>query len=224
MIWIDGGTFNMGATEEQGPQFSSDELPVHSVMLDGFYMGETEVTQDLWLAVMGENPSLYKGGNRPVENVSWEDCQKFIIELNQLTNMSFRLPTEAEWEYAARGGSLSEGFTFAGSNNIDDVAWYFSNSYSTKHHDVASKTPNELGLYDMTGNVYEWCHDYYGQYTSDEQINPVGPETGDYHVHRGDCWLGQKWHCHVSSRNHVDSLNKSLTNGTIGMRLSMSKQ
>ena len=140
-----------------------DESPVHSVTLSSYYMGETEVTQALWKAVMGNNPSRFKGDNLPVENVSWNDCQEFIRKLKQKTGKNFRLPTEAEWEYAARGGKKSNGYKYSGSNNIGSVAWYDDNS-SNQIHAVKGKRLNELGLYDMSGNVWEWCSDWYGQY------------------------------------------------------------
>lgn len=173
MVKVTGGTFLMGTTEEQGSD-SYNERPVHSVTLSEYWMGETEVTQELWTAVMGSNPSSFTGDNqRPVELVSWDNCQLFISKLNKLTGLSFRLPTEAEWEYAARGGNASQGYLFNGSNTIDEVAWNYANSGSLGFNDpnygthaVGTKAPNELGLYDMSGNVYEWCQDWYGNYSS----------------------------------------------------------
>ena len=172
MVEVEGGSFLMGATTEQAPYANGNEKPVHKVSISSFYMGQTEVTQALWLAVMGTNPSQFKGDlNRPVEYVSWNECQTFIGKLNELTGRQFRLPTEAEWEYAARGGTWTKKYVYAGSNNIADVAWYNGNSSTTVA--VASKAPNELGLYDMSGNVYELCHDYL-RFTGDVQIDPVG--------------------------------------------------
>ena len=138
---------------------------------------------------MGSNPSYWKGPKLPVEYVSWYDCQEFIKKLNALTGQNFRLPTEAEWEYAARGGSKSQGYEYSGSNNLDDVAWYDSNS-GDKTHDVATKKPNELGLFDMSGNVLEWCQDWYGRdyYSSSPSSNPTGPASGSYRVQRGGSW------------------------------------
>ena len=187
MVKIKGGTFRMGATSEQS-NYDNDEKPVHSVTLSDYYMGETEVTQELWEAVMGSNPSRFMGDNqRPVERVSWDDCQEFIKKLNQLTGKEFRLPTEAEWEYAARGGKYSRGYKYSGSNNSDEVAWYGTNS-GDKTHPVATKKANELGLYDMSGNVLEWCNDWYGDYHSNSQTNSTGPSQGEYRVLRGGSW------------------------------------
>ena len=188
MVKIEGGTFRMGATSEQEYDAFSREKPVHSVTLSDYYIGETEVTQELWEAVMGSNPSRFKGDNqRPVEIVDWDDCQEFIKKLNSLTGKQFRLPTEAEWEYAARGGKYSRGYKYSGSNDVDEVAWYNSNSGETTHP-VATKEANELGLYDMSGNVWEWCNDWWGCYQSNSQTNPTGPSEGNSRVIRGGGW------------------------------------
>jgi formylglycine-generating enzyme required for sulfatase activity len=162
MIRVEGGTFQMGATSEQGSDAHSNEKPAHQVTLSSFSIGETEVTQELWKAVMGSNPSKYKGKKHPVELVSWNDCQEFIRKLNDMTGKKFRLPTEAEWEYAARGGKKSLGYKYSGSNAIDDVAWYTNTTKDKGTHDVKTKKTNELELYDMSGNVWEWCQDRYG--------------------------------------------------------------
>lgn len=200
MIAVKGGTFTMGATAEQGSDAYYDENPAHQVTLTGYCIGETEVTQELWQAVMGSNPSYFTGNlQRPVEYVSWNDCQEFIKKLNQLTGKTFRLPTEAEWEYAARGGSQSLGYKYAGSNTIGDVAWYTSNSSSTTHP-VKQKQANELGLYDMSGNVWEWCQDWYDSYSSSSQTNPAGPSSGSYRVLRGGGWDYDATNCRVSDR------------------------
>ena len=199
MIAVEGGTFTMGATSEQGDDAFDREKPTHSVTLNSYSIGETEVTQALWQAVMGSNPSDYSGSNRPVEQVSWNDCQDFISRLNALTGEDFRLPTEAEWEFAARGGNKSRGYKYAGSNSIDDVAWYVDNS-SGKTHEIATKQPNELGLYDMSGNVREWCNDWYGHYNSSAQTNPTGPASENGCVYRGGCWIDYAWGCRVSFR------------------------
>ncbi|MCQ2313924.1 MAG: SUMF1/EgtB/PvdO family nonheme iron enzyme [Bacteroidales bacterium] len=205
MIKVEGGTFTMGASRKKktGANYDkdaeSDERPIHSVTLGEYYIGEFEVTQELWEAVMGSNPSHFKGGNLPVEMVSWNDCQGFIVKLNRLTGKTFRLPTEAQWEYAARGGSKSKGYKYSGSNSINDVAWYTDNSGS-KTHTVGTKSPNELGIYDMSGNVCEWCQDWYGSYSSGSQTNPTGPSSGSCRVFRGGGWVSGARLCRVSSR------------------------
>ena len=221
MIKVEGGTFSMGATSKQGRDAASDEKPVHSVTLSDYYIGETEVTQELWEAVMGSNPSDFKGSQKPVECVSWYDCKEFIEKLNQLTGKNFRLPTEAEWEYAARGGNKSKGYKYSGSNTIDDVAWCYENSGDSgldgsiwdddkleqnncRTHNVKTKSPNELGIYDMSGNVNEWCEDWYGDYSNGSQTNPVGPSTGSYRVRRGGTWLIYARSCGVSLRGYDD--------------------
>ena len=218
MIAVEGGTFQMGATSEQGSDAESDEKPVHSVTLSDYYIGETEVTQELWTAVMGNNPSYYKGNNKPVEQVSWNDCQKFITKLNQLTGKNFRLPTESEWEYAARGGKKSLGYKYSGSDIAGVVARYEGNSGS-KTHDVKTKQANELGIYDMSGNVYEWCQDWYGSYSSSSQTNPTGPSSGSYRVYRGGSWYGSAGRCRVSYRNYYPIGS----NNYLGLRLSLSQ-
>ena len=217
MIRVDGGTFTMGATSEQGSDVYSDEKPTHRVTLSTYYLGETEVTQALWEAVMGSNPSYNKGSNLPVEQVSWEDCKEFVLKLNESTGKSFRLPTEAEWEYAARGGNKSKGYKYAGSNTIGDVAWYDDNSEG-KTHAVKTKQANELGLYDMSGNVYEWCEDWYGSYSSNAQTNPKGPSSGSYRVNRGGSWYGDAGYCRVSLRYDNSPLNRYRN---VGLRLAL---
>ncbi|MCQ2315010.1 MAG: SUMF1/EgtB/PvdO family nonheme iron enzyme [Bacteroidales bacterium] len=199
MVAVKGGTFTMGGTSEQGSDAYDDEKPTHSVTLGDYYIGKFEVTQELWEAIMGSNPSYFKGSKLPVEQVSWDDCQTFIRKLNSLTGANFRLPTEAEWEYAARGGSRSRGYKYSGSNSINDVAWYTDNSGS-KTHVVGTKSPNELGIYDMSGNVWEWCQDWYGSYSSGSQTNPQGPSSGSSRVLRGGSWLSRARLCRVSNR------------------------
>lgn len=195
-VTVDGVTFKMICVEEGTFQMGSNdgydrEKPIHQVTLSGFYIGETEVTQELYEAVMSSNPSEFKGSKRPVDSVSWEDCQTFISKLNERTGKTFRLPTEAEWEFAARGGNRSNGYTYSGSNEVDDVAWYYSNCSNTTH-DVAIKAPNELGIYDMSGNVYEWCQDWENSnyYSSSPENNPTGPSSGSFRVCRGGSWYG----------------------------------
>ena len=219
MVAVEGGTFTMGATAEQGSDAHENGKPVHQVTLSNYCIGQTEVTQELWQAVIGSNPSYFTGDlQRPVEKVSWNDCQTFITKLNQMTGMTFRLPTEAEWEYAARGGNRSQGYKYAGSNTLGDVAWYQDNSGSTTHP-VATKAPNELGLYDMSGNVSEWCQDWwYLLYDSAPASDPTGPGTGSERVNRGGCWRNDAGYCRVSYRSHLTPSNWS---SGLGLRLAL---
>ncbi len=209
MIQVPEGSFLMGSNDRE-----DNEKPPHMVTVNTFYIGETEVTQELWMAVMGSNPSYYqKGDNYPVENVSWNDCQTFIKKLNDITGKTFRLPTEAEWEYAARDGKASNPTPYAGSANINSVAWYGENSAITTH-DVACKEPNGLKLYDMCGNVAEWCWDYYlPSLPSGAQTNPHGPSTGDMHVKRGGSWLDDPQQCTVFYRSGSAPNGKSSSLG-----------
>lgn len=219
MIKVEGGTFTMGATSREGVKTHLDELPAHEVTLSSYYIGKTEVTQALWNAVVGYNPSYSRGNNKPVEMVSWEDCQVFITTLNSITGRHFRLPTEAEWEYAARGGKKSQGYIYSGSNNLDDVAWYHSHSGSTTH-DVATKRPNELGIYDMSGNVWEWCADWYAPYSSSPQSNPAGPNEGTCRVGRGGSWINNADNCRIANRGDEDL---GLNGKYLGLRLALSE-
>ena len=207
MVYVKGGTFTMGCTSEQGGDCWDDEKPTHSVTLSDYYIGKLEVTQELWRAVMGDEPTYNggwtdeygKGTNYPAYRVSWNDVQEFIRKLNQKTGANFRLPTEAEWEYAARGGNKSNGYKYSGSNTLGIVAWYTDNSGS-KTHPVGTKLPNELGIYDMSGNVWEWCQDWKGSYSSGSQTNPQGPSSGSYRVLRGGSWSATARGCRVSRR------------------------
>ena len=219
MVYVDGGTFVMGATEQDDEAWG-DEKPQHKVTLDDYYIAETQVTQALWQAVMGDNPSHWKGDNLPVETISWDDCQEFIKKLNQLTGKTFALPTEAQWEFAARGGNLSKGYKYAGSDNLDEVAWFGDNS-NRQTHTVAQKKSNELGLYDMSGNVWEWCNDWYDYtyYELSPECNPQGPTSGVNRVLRGGCWDGVARRCRVLSRDFSDF---DYRNDGSGMRLSLS--
>ena len=218
LVYVQGGTFRMGATSEQGSDpYYSDEKPVHKVTLSSYYIGKYEVTQDLWQAVMGSNPSYFKGSRKPVECVSWWDCQTFISKLNSLTGKRFRLPTEAEWEFASRGGTMSRGYKYSGSNTLSNVAWYIDNSgLSSTTHDVGTKSPNELGLYDMSGNVEEWCSDWYAYYSSSSQTNPTGPSSGSRRVTRGDSWASDARFCRSS---HRSSYAPDSSSTGIGLRL-----
>ncbi len=217
MIRVEGGTFTMGATPEQGSDALDVEKPAHQVTLSSYSIGETEVTQELWQAVMGSNPSCFIGPNRPVETVSWDDCQQFVTKLNQQTGRNFRLPTEAEWEYAARGGKKSKGYKYSGGDSLGNVAWSDNNADGGTHN-VATKRANELGLYDMAGNVWEWCQDWYGEYSSSSQNNPTGPSSGSNRVSRGGSWRYSAKYCRVSNRSRN---TPSFSNADIGLRLAL---
>ncbi|MBO8432321.1 MAG: formylglycine-generating enzyme family protein [Bacteroidetes bacterium] len=220
MVHVEGGTFRMGATEEQGEDAEGWEKPVHRVILSSYLIGKHEVTQALWEAVMGSTPSYSKqGGDYPVEHVSWDDCQEFVKKLNVRTGMKFRMPTEAEWEYAARGGNRSKGYKYAGSDNLDEVGWYDGNS-GCHTHPVGEKKPNELGLYDMSGNLYEWCQDWGGVYINEAQTNPTGRQSGVLRVLRGGSRWGSARSCRVSNRYYGDPGSRYDNNR--GLRLVLS--
>ena len=219
MVKVEAGSFNMGATPEMVNPWE-DEKPVHRVTLtNDYYIGKYEVTQALWQAVMGKNPSWFKGNDLPVEQVSWNDCQDFISKLNAMTGKRFRLPTEAEWEYAARGGKKSRSYQYSGSNTLGDVAWYSDNSGS-KTHAVGTKQPNELGIYDMAGNVDEWCQDWYVSYSSSPQTNPIGAASGSDRVSRGGSWDFSARGCRSSYRR---GNTPDFRNGDLGLRLVLSE-
>ena len=220
MVRVEAGTFIMGATPEMESPFDW-EKPTHQVTLtNDYYIGKYEVTQALWQAVMDNNPSYFKGDDLPVEMVSWDDCQEFISKLNIITGKTFRLPTEAEWEYAARGGNKSRGYQYSGSNNLSDVAWYEDNS-GKKTHAVGSKQSNELGIYDMSGNVWEWCQDWLTPYSSSSQVNPTGANSGPGRVYRGGSWTNNAVkYCSSSCRI---SLSPDDYGSCIGLRLALSK-
>lgn len=231
MVKVEAGAFQMGSNDglDRGK-------PVHRVTISkDYYMGQTEVTQALWKAVMGDNPSEFKGDNLPVEKVSWDDCQRFITKLNSLTGAKFRLPTEAEWEFAARGGNKSRGYKYSGSNTNDRVAWYYENSGDSRlddstrkydklisnkcrTHPVGTKSANELGIYDMSGNVWEWCYDWYGDYSSTAQTDPTGPTSGSFRVNRGGSWFNDAASCRVANRNRSTPSNRS---SSLGFRLAL---
>ena len=229
MVAVEGGTFTMGATSEQGSDAEDDEKPTHQVTLSSYYIGQTEVTQALWTAVMGTTVSQQRdkddpsyplsgeGDNFPMYFISWEECQTFVSKLSELTGKKFRLPTEAEWEYACRGGNKSRGYKYSGSNNIDDVARY----YDIETSPVATMSPNELGIYDMTGNVWEWCQDRYGSYSSSPQTNPTGAASGSWRVHRGGSWcIKREEYCRLSIR---DSCSPDFRGDDLGLRLALSE-
>ncbi|PQJ81855.1 bifunctional serine/threonine-protein kinase/formylglycine-generating enzyme family protein [Polaribacter glomeratus] len=201
MVYVQGGTFTMGCTSEQ-TGCSSNESPAHAVTLSSFNIGKYEVTQGQWQAVMGNNPSSFSGCDQcPVEQVSWNDIQSFLKKLNTATGKRFRLPTEAEWEFAARGGNKSRGYTYSGSNTLSSVGWHSGNS-GDKTHAVGQKQRNELGLYDMSGNVWEWCSDWYDEnyYSSSSSNNPKGPSSSSYRVIRGGSWRNSASGCRVAYR------------------------
>ena len=219
MVQVEGGRFNMGGTCEQftdNLRPEDDEYPIHVVLLDDYYIGETEVTQSLWSAVMGDNPSCFTGDlDLPVERVMWIECQTFVNKLSELTGISFRLPTESEWEYAARGGKYSNHYVFSGSNDVDEVAWHTGDCT----HPVGQPKPNELGLYDMSGNVFEWCQDWKADYDMFPGENPTGPEDGENRVRRGGSWGGSPNGQRVSYRNYE---LPNIRWNYIGMRLAAS--
>lgn len=229
MVAVKGGTFRMGATSEQADYAQNNEKPVHNVTIDDYCIGKYEVTQAQWNAVMGVTvrqqrdllDSSFKlrgeGELMPIYYVSWNDCQEFIKKLNALTGKKFRLPTEAEWEYAARGGSKAKGMLFGDSSYADNYAWFEGNSDGSTHV-VGYKTPNVLGIYDMLGNVGEWCQDKFGKYANGSVTNPKGPSSGYDYVVRGGSWASTSENCRVSSRSGVDS---SIRTDAIGFRLVM---
>ena len=219
MIYVKGGSFDMGGTPEQGRFASFDEKPSQQVTLSDYYIGETAVTQELWEAVMQDNPSHFKGMDLPVERVSWEECQTFITKLSQLTKCQFRLPTEAEWEFAARGGNQSQNFKYAGCDdgNQNDYVWSKDNS-QTKSHEVKSMQPNELGIYGMSGNISEWCNDwYFNSYgNGGSRTNPTGPNSGNTKVYRGGSWDDKLMNCRLSKRFNMNPIYR---NKLVGFRL-----
>ncbi len=213
MVGVKGGTFQMGCEDSNA---DSNERPTHMVTLDSYYIGETEVTQELWEAVMEYNPSEFQYDSQlPVEFVSWEDCENFILRLNDITQKSFRFPTEAEWEYAARGGHEAISTTYAGSDNISEVGWFNANSDSMTHP-VKGKSPNSLGLYDMSGNLWEWCQDWLDSYPSEPTHNPLGPFSGSSKVLRGGAWNGGPKNCRLSNR---DGRTVDYASNRLGLRL-----
>jgi formylglycine-generating enzyme required for sulfatase activity len=234
----------MGCTPEQDDECEDDEKP-HSVTVGDFFIGKYAVTQELWVALMGENPSYFGGeDNLPVEDVSWNDVQTFIAKLNAMAGKKYRLPTEAEWEYAARGGSKSKGYKYSGSNTLGDVAWYvvnsgdrvsgekefyemgmepgendydeFIKSNKNRTHPVGTKKANELGIYDMSGNVLDWVSDWYDEYSSTAGTNPTG-----FRAFRGGGWYNTARYCRVSFRNYG---SPDLRDGNLGFRLALSPQ
>lgn len=221
MLYVSGGTFQIGATPEQGLFAAFDEKPSKEVRVSGFFIGETLVTQALWKVVMGDNPSNFKGENLPVERVTWNECQEFVVQLNELTGINFRLPTETEWEYAARGGckSLQKKYSGADDDAKNEYMWWKENSQQHSH-EVKTKLPNELGLYDMSGNVSEWCNDWYFSSYCGETLNPKGAKKGEVKVCRGGSWSDSAMGCRVSKRFSMSPKCKSKL---VGLRLVASR-
>lgn len=211
MVFVEGGKFMMGSEN------CNNEKPIHQVTLTSYYIGQFQVTQALWNTIMPNNPSRFKGDTLPVESVSYDDCNIFIEKLNEITGKHFRLPTEAEWEFAARGGTKSKGYKYSGSNNIEEIAWYGETYTIGKTHPVGKKKPNELGIYDMNGNVWEWCKDWFGSYLSINQTNPIGPNIGSYREYRGGCWYSFPYECSPTHRSTNYSVGLSYLH--IGLRL-----
>lgn len=224
MVFVKGGSFNMGATPEQGLFAAFDEKPSVEVNIDDFYIGQTLVTQKMWKTIMNDNPSHFQGDDLPVERVSWDECGAFINILNAKLKLNFRLPSEAEWEYAARGGVNSKHFKYAGTDDssLADYVW-FKDSSNGSTHEVKLKQPNELGIYDMCGNVSEWCSDwYFNSYASNNsKNNPTGPATGIAKVYRGGSWNDKDIVCRVSKRAFM---NPTYRNKQVGFRIVLSNQ
>lgn len=208
MVYVEGGTFVMGCYGEHENICDDDEVPAHKVTVNSFYIGRFEVSQDLWDAVMEYNPSHFKGNKRPVECVSWYECETFVNRLSELTGYEFRIPTEAEWEFAARGGNNSKHYFYSGSDTANKVSWFASDKLDLKKtikkgtQNIGLKAPNELGVYDMSGNVYEWCYDWFGLYYMRHETNPTGPQNGTYRVGRGGSWINPGEYCRVSYRSY----------------------
>ena len=224
MVKVGGGQFKMGDANTNlstTQVFPTESLNAHCVEISkSYYIGETPVTQELWSVVMNGNPSRFMNGPNPVDSVSWEDCQLFIERLNRMIGVNFRLPSEAEWEFAARGGVLSQNYRYSGGNTIEDVAWYLNNS-NCQTHPVKQKKANELGIFDMSGNVWEWCQDYYDDYEIGHQIlhDPTGPIQGTHRVYRGGCWC-EKDDCRVTARRA--GAPDFTSYGGLGLRLALS--
>lgn len=215
MVYVEGGTFTMGSVDIK------KAMPEHQVTLDSYYIGKYEVTQKLWMTIMGDNPSKFVEFNHPVEQVSYDMCVVFLEKLSQITGRHFRFPTEAEWEYAARGGQKSEGFLYSGSDDSYEVAWNVNTTLGFKQTmPVGMKKPNELGIYDMSGNVEEFCSDWYGPYSDSAQVNPQGPPTGKQKVTRGGGW-GHLLTYGQTSRRYYKMNGTSYQDFAVGLRVVM---
>ena len=219
MVSIQGGSFTIGCTPEQGDDCEDSEKPAHRVQVSSFEISKYEVTQELWEAVMGKNSSYFGGCPEcPVDWVSWNETQAFLTKLNDLTGERYRLPTEAEWEYAARGGQQSQGYKYAGSDNLGRVAWYYGNR-GAGTHPIGQKQPNELGLYDMSGNVWEWVQDWYDDYPRGAVTDPQGPSSGTSRVRRGGSWRSAARYCRAADR---DGYSPGYRSRGLGFRLARS--
>lgn len=215
MVAVKGGLFEMGSDNDE-----VDEKPIHKIEVSDFFIGNTEVTQLQWKIIMENNPSHFKGDNLPVEQVSWNDVQKFIVKLNHLTGKNYRLPTEAEWEYAA-GSGTKDGNKYSGTDEdseVNNYAWNLNNS-NNETHSVATSDHNALDLYDMSGNVWEWCSDWYGNYSNIFQKDPIGKNIGTYKVNRGGSWHGSKLDCRIAYRGYD---TPSTSYSYLGFRLALS--
>ena len=218
MVTVDGGSFIMGNSKGRRINPWDDEKPPHQVTLQTFAIGETEVTQALWQAVMDYNPASNRGDSLPVESVTWDECQEFVRRLSKMTGQRFRLPTEAEWEYAARGGQRSGGYEYSGSDELSEVAWWSENS-GMRLHPVGTLHPNELGLYDMSGNVWEWCQDWKGRYSDAAQTDPTGAGKGTARVCRGGSCYNAALYCRVAFRSSGDMTYRGVH---LGLRIACS--
>jgi formylglycine-generating enzyme required for sulfatase activity len=213
MVFVKGGIFKMGSNNNEL------EKPIHEVSLNDFHIGKFPVIQAQWQAVMGNNPSRFKGDDLPVDQVSWDDIQVFIEKINAKTNKKYCLPTEAEWEFAARGGTQSQGFTYSGNNELKEVGW-FSENAGSKTYPVGQLKSNELGIYDMSGNVWEWCNDWYGSYNNGSHTDPKGAASGTNRVFRGGSWDCTPENCRSAYRYYSMPANRG--NGGLGFRLALS--
>ena len=217
MVGVHGGTFTMGSDDAEA---LDTERPAHSVTVSNYFIGKYEVTQALWVAVMGSNPSGFRGDdNLPVENISWNMAMEFIAKLNAITGKRYRMPTEAEWELAAREALLTQKYPYSGSYNVDEVAWYCDNA-ENRTHPVGQKKPNPRGIYDMSGNVFELCYDWFGMYSTAHQTNPIGPSSGTFRIMRGGSYVDNAFGCRIIYRNGLDSQDARYIN--VGLRLAMS--
>lgn len=215
LIYVEGGKFSLGCMASVDTLCTDYEKPIQNVQLSSFFISQYEITQLLFLEVMGYNPNPFKNNYYPVSNVSWVEANEFIKKLNHITSLHFQLPTEAQWEYAAKGGNKSKKTIFAGNKDINKVAWYKNNSKGL-YHIVGLLSPNELNVHDLSGNVWEWCRDYYAPYTPEDKVNPTGPNVGTVRVYRGGSWIDNMNYTRVTFRN---SGNPNLKMNCLGFRV-----